>query len=161
LPRPCLESGQPVSWVTAQMLRAQALRRRQLFPGLLAKDSLQARRCKLPNSVSRTATLGTTANESLQGSATSPTSPARAPSMHHCLPKSLTKRPTAHPTTKALFLQGISHHCTVRVRRHTKRSTLASCTATPTPKKAALTKTYTPIPALGRRRVRTGPLRRR
>ena len=161
LPRPCLESGQPVSWVTAQMLRAQASQRRQPFPGLLAKDFPRARLCKSASNVSKTAILGTTASESSQDSATSPTSPARAPSMRPCRPRKPSKRLIAHLTTKDLSLLGIYQHCTVKVQRRTKHSTPASCTATLMPKKAVPVKTYTPIPALGRLRVRTGLLRHR
>jgi hypothetical protein len=161
LPRPCLGSGQPVSWVTAQMLRAQDLQRRQPFPGLLVKDSPQAHPCKLASNVSRTATLGTTASESSQGFATSPTSPARAPSMHRFRPKSPNKRLIALPTTKDLSLPGISQHCTAKGQRHTRHSTPAKCTAIPMLKREVLAKTSTPTPASGQRRVRTGLLRRR
>ena len=136
------------------------MQRRLHFPGLLAKDFPQAHPCKLASNASRTATLRTTESESSQDSATSPTSPARAPSMLRCRPKRLNKKPIARPTTKDPSSQDTSRRCTVRVQRHTKHSTQASCTATLTPKRAVLAKTCTPIPALGHRRVRTELLKR-
>jgi hypothetical protein len=139
-----------IAWkATAQ--RSQLLRRLQ---ERLPKEFPLARHYKWPNTDSPTATLHTQETGSSRASATSPTSPARARSTHHCLRKSLFKKQTVRrPITTGLSWPGIYQAYTPSTQLHIKRLTQANYIDTLMQQKAVLTKTCTPIMVSGQRRV--------
>jgi hypothetical protein len=140
-----------IAWkATAQ--RLQLLRRLQERP---PKASPPARHYKWPNTDSpmATATWHTLETGSSRASATSPTSPARARSTHHCLQKRLFKKQTVRPITTGLLWPGTYQAYTPNTQLHIKRSIQANYTGTLIQQKAVLTKTCTPIMVSGQRRV--------
>jgi hypothetical protein len=147
----------PMAW----KVTAQRLQRLRLLQGRQLKVFQPAHHYKWPSTGSPTATLHTQEKGSLLASATSPTSPARALSMHRYQQKRLFKKQTMRPTTMGLSWPGIYQACTPNTQPHINHLIQANHIDTPMQQRAVLIKTCTRIMVSDRRRDRTGRQRLR